>query len=245
VAAGTRGETAEHGLAVRVRVMSRSRIPLLHAVTNDEIVARPHFLERARSFAIVAHDRGAIHLRGHRQTGRRLYDLARALVELQRETGCWLVVNDRADVALATGARGVQLTSRSMSVADARAVSPTLAIGASIHDPDDGARAARAGADWAVAGHIYPTDSHRGEAGRGPELVRRITRRTAIPIIAIGGVRPHHVPLLIATGAYGIAAIRGIWDSADAGQAAFDYLSSHDGDGNGNGHGGSDADGER
>jgi thiamine-phosphate diphosphorylase len=220
-------------------------LPFLHAVTNDEIVARADFLERARSFAIVAHDRGAIHLRGHRQTGRRLYDLALALADLQRETGCWLVVNDRADVALATGARAVQLTSRSMSVADARIVSPRLAIGASIHDAEEGARAARNGADWAVAGHIYPTDSHRGEPGRGPGLVRRITKHSAIPIIAIGGIRPQHVAIVLAAGAYGVAVIRGIWDSADAGKAAFDYLSSHDGDGNGDGHGGGDADGER
>ena len=208
-------------------------LPLLHAVTSDEIVARDSFLSQAASFAHAAGARGAVHLRGHRQSGRRLYELATALAALQRETGCWLVVNDRADVALATGARGVQLTSRSMSVADARAVSPAIAIGASVHGLEETQRAAEAGAHWAVAGHVFPTESHPGEPERGPELVRRITERTTIPIIAIGGILPHHLPLLRKSGASGVAAIRGIWDSDDAGQAAIDYLTSHDADGAG------------
>lgn len=208
-------------------------LPILHAVTSDEIVARDSFLSQAASFAHAAGARGAVHLRGHRQSGRRLYDLATALVALQRETGCWLVVNDRADVALATGARGVQLTSRSLSVGDARAVSPALAIGASVHGVEESERASGAGADWAVAGHVFPTESHPGVPERGPELVRRITARTALPIIAIGGILPAHVPMLRKAGAHGVAAIRGIWDSDDAGQAAIDYLTSHDEDGAG------------
>jgi thiazole tautomerase (transcriptional regulator TenI) len=208
-------------------------LPILHAVTNDEIVARESFLEQAASFARAVRDRGAIHLRGHRQTGRRLYEIARRLVELQQDTGCWLVVNDRADVALATGARGVQLTSRSMSVRDARSVSSALAIGASVHEVEEGVRAARAGADWAVAGHIFPSTSHPDEPERGPALVRAIAARAPIPIIAIGGVLPWHVPLLRGAGAHGVAAIRGIWDADDAGSAAIDYLYSHDADGSG------------
>lgn len=225
--------------------MPLPRLPLLHAVTNDEILDRSDFVRRARDFAHAAQGRGAIHLRGHRHTGRRLHELATILVKLQRETGCWLVVNDRADVALAAGARGVQLTSRSMSIADARAVSDEYRIGASIHDADEATTAAREGADWAVAGHVYATDSHKGEPGRGLDLVRRVTRRSVIPVIAIGGILPEHVTLLIAAGAYGVAAIRGIWDADDAGMAAIDYLSSHDGDRNGDRLGGSDADGER
>ena len=220
-----------------------SSLPILHAVTNDEIVARETFLAQSASFARAVGARGAIHLRGHRQTGRRLYDLARKLVELQRETGCWLVVNDRADVALATGARGVQLTSRSMSVRDARGVSPALAIGASVHEVEEAARAVRAGADWAVAGHIFRTATHPDEPERGPALVRAIAARAPIPIIAIGGVLPWHVPLLLGAGAHGVAAIRGIWDADDAGSAAIDYLYSHDADDSGQGAG--DARGQR
>ncbi|HUF28085.1 MAG TPA: thiamine phosphate synthase [Gemmatimonadaceae bacterium] len=208
-------------------------LPLLHAVTSDEIVARPDFLDRARRFARAAGARGAIHLRGHRQTGRRLYDLAETLAGLQRETGCWLLVNDRADVALVSGAMGVQLTSRSLSVSDARHVAPGLAIGASVHDVEEGVLAAHAGADWIVAGHVFPTASHPDDPARGPRLVSALARRTRIPIIAIGGIVPRRVPRLRAAGAHGVAAIRGIWDADDAGRAAIDYLTQHDADGPG------------
>src|SRR5262245_34476393 len=97
--------------------------------------------------------RVAVHLRAAKLTGRRIYELASQLADLQDETGAWLVVNDRADVALTSGARGVQLTSRSMSPAHAARSAPALAIGASVHSLDDARAASTEGADWLVAGH--------------------------------------------------------------------------------------------
>ena len=46
-------------------------------------------------------------------------------------------------------------------------------------------------------------------------------------VIAIGGVRPEHIPALRAAGAHGVAAIRGVWHARDAGAAVIEYLSAH------------------
>ena len=207
--------------------MTLAALPRVHAVTNDEIVHDPNFLDRATGIMRALGDRGAIHLRAHRVSGSKLHELARALVAAQNETGCWLVVNDRVDVAMAVGASAIQLTSASLPVADARALSPTARIGASVHAADEAHEAARQGAEWAVAGNVFPTASHIGRNGRGAAFLREIAA-AGIPVIAIGGVKAEHVGQLREAGAYGVAMIRGVWGADDAERAATRYLSIYD-----------------
>jgi thiazole tautomerase (transcriptional regulator TenI) len=175
--------------------------------------------------------RGAVHLRTHRLSAGELNSLAARLAEVQAESGCWLVINDRVDVALATGARAIQLTSRSMPIADALAIAPSLPVGASVHSPAEAATAERDGAAWSVAGHVFPGDSQVGEEGRGEAFIASVIERTSLPVIAIGGIKPRHVRAMRDAGAWGVAVIRGIWGASDAEAAATDYLSAYDADG--------------
>ncbi|HEX6966369.1 MAG TPA: thiamine phosphate synthase [Gemmatimonadaceae bacterium] len=207
---------------------SRVPPPVIHAITSDRILARPEFLAQAHVVMDVLGELGAVHVRAHHLPTAWVYELADALREEQTRTGCWLVVNDRVDVALTSGARAVQLTSRSMTAADARAIAPALRIGASVHSIADARAAAAARADWLVAGHIFETASHPGAPGRGLRFLRELATATPLPCIAIGGVRPEHVAELVAAGAYGVAAISGIWDADDAERAASEYLSAYD-----------------
>ncbi|HEU4643325.1 MAG TPA: thiamine phosphate synthase [Gemmatimonadaceae bacterium] len=203
-------------------------IPVIHAVTDDLVLGRPDFLERARGVMRALGPRGALHLRGHLHPAARIYELAVALRPLQERTGCWVVVNDRVDAALAAGARGAQLTSRSITVGDARRIAPALALGASVHAAGEACVAADAGADWVVAGHVWATPSHEGTPGRGLALVTAVTAAAHVPCIAIGGVRPARMAALLDAGAHGVAAISGIWGASDAERAAIDYLSTYD-----------------
>ncbi|HEY9514389.1 MAG TPA: thiamine phosphate synthase [Gemmatimonadaceae bacterium] len=202
--------------------------PALHAVTTDAILSRPGFLELARRVMGVLGERGALHLRARLVTASLMHDLAVALLEAQESTGCWVVVNERVDIALATGARGAQLTSRSLTPAEARIVARDLPLGASVHSVVEAVAAAAAGADWVVAGHVYETASHPGVPGGGESLVREVAAATSIPCIAIGGIRAEHLPALRAAGAYGVAFIRGIWSANDAERAATDYVSAYE-----------------
>ena len=88
--------------------------------------------------------------------------------------------------------------------------------------------AVHAGATWLVAGHVFETESHPGEDGRGIAFIERLVAEHKLPVIAIGGVRPEHVRSLRAAGAHGVAVIRGVWHASDAGAAVIDYLSAHD-----------------
>ena len=205
-----------------------STLPVIHAVTSDEIVSRSDFIDVACAVMAALGPRGALHLRAGRITAARLQTLAGGLEAAQAVTGAWLVVNDRVDLALGARARGAQLTSRSLRVADARRAAPTLALGASVHSLDEARVAASEGATWLVAGHVFATTSHLGEEGRGLPFLRAVTRAVSIPVVAIGGVRPEHCRALRESGAYGLAVIRGIWGAPNAERAANDYLSAYD-----------------
>ena len=172
-------------------------------------------------------------------------ELALTLGEEQERTGAWLVINDRVDVALIACARGVQLTRNSLEVADAVQVllksaapgaSPACVIGASVHSLEEGIAARLAGAAWGVVSEVLSpgVDGRAERAGTpkgddaGPALLERLVRYSGIPIVAIGGVAPRHVTTLRRAGAYGVAAIRGIWDVEDSERAVLDYLSGYD-----------------
>ena len=210
--------------------MAADAIPVVHAITDDDVLALEDALDRLRSVMRALGARGALHLRGPHTSTARLFHLAVPLAAEQLRGGAWLVVNDRVDLALACGARAAQLTSRSLSVRQARALAPaaSLRLGASVHGAVEAGFAAKDGADWIVTGHVFETPSHPGVPGRGVGLIREVLAATTTPVIAIGGVLPEHTRMLRAAGAYGIAAIRGIWGEDDAAAAARRYLSAYD-----------------
>jgi thiamine-phosphate diphosphorylase len=217
-------------------------LPLLHVVTNDEIVGRPGFIDQARAVMRALGARGALQLRAAKMSQHRpdrFVELALTLAEEQQRTGAWLVVNDRVDVALIACARGVQLTTRSLEVLDGlqvvMKVSPwdgnasaaATAIGASVHSLEEGIAARIAGATWAVAGNVM-SSAPDADPESGPLLLERLVRYSGIPVIAIGGIAPQHVSSLKRMGTHGIAAIRGIWDVDHPERAVIDYLSAYD-----------------
>jgi thiazole tautomerase (transcriptional regulator TenI) len=204
-------------------------IPHIHAVTDDLILAHPEFTTRARGVMTALGPRGAVHLRSRYLTAAQVYAIALALGDAQESSGCWIVVNERLDVAIAARTHAAQLTTRSITVADARMVAGELPLGASVHSAEEAEAAERDGANWVVAGNVFPTGSHAGMPGRGAALVSAVVSRTKLPCIAIGGVRPEHVGTLRDAGAYGVAAISGIWAAPSAEAAATDYLSHYDG----------------
>lgn len=187
------------------------------------MVAEAAFERRAAEVLEAGGADVALHLRAPAASGRRLHALGLRLMEIARSTGSVLVINDRVDVAMAVGAHGVQLGRRGIAVDDARRILGGGArIGASVHTADEAREAVDAGADWLVAGAVYPTESHPGRPAAGLELIESI-RVLGAPVIAIGGVTPGRVPAIRAAGAAGVAAIRGIWGDPSPGDAARRY----------------------
>ena len=166
--------------------------PVVHAVTTDDIVTREDIIPLAAGVMRALGPRGAVHLRANGASGRRLFDLATELARYQQETGAWLVINDRVDVALCAGARAVQLTTRSLTLSEARQAirvahpqSVPIVIGASVHSVEEARAAAEEAEDgipaWLVAGHVFPTASHPGAPERGTSFLADILRGRVDP----------------------------------------------------------------
>ncbi|MDO8501261.1 MAG: thiamine phosphate synthase [Gemmatimonadaceae bacterium] len=205
--------------------MTPQAFPVVHAVTDSGAVLHGNFLERASGIMRALGPRGALHLRSSRASAKQLHELATLLSLVQKSTGCWLIVNDRVDIAAAVGARGAQLASHSLAIAEARIVAPDLPLGASIHSVAEALKAESEGASWCVAGTVFETPSHVGRAPARIEFIEQVAAAVKIPIIAIGGITPEDVAALRRAGAYGVATIRGAdWDRGHGASADEDKL---------------------
>jgi thiamine-phosphate pyrophosphorylase len=162
----------------------------------------------------------AVQLRAPGAPGRELLALARAIGQVLRQAGQLLVVNDRVDVALASGADGVHLPSAGISPADARRlVGAGALVGVSCHSVADVARAAREGADFATFGPVFDTPSKRGY---GPPVGTERLAEAAhlgLPLLGLGGVDLSNVAAVVGAGATGVAAIRAWLEAPDPGEA--------------------------
>jgi thiamine-phosphate pyrophosphorylase len=129
-----------------------------------------------------------------------------------------LLINGGPQAAMTLGT-GLHLRERDMPPDAARAVlGPRVAIGRSVHTPE-GASAA-SGADYVLAGHVYPSSSKPGLPPLGPAGLSRIAGVAPCPVVAIGGITSDSVTEVIRAGARGVAAIGSIVEAADPCAAA-------------------------
>ncbi len=189
----------------------------LIAITDDLRDGREGLV--ARAVAAVRGGATMVQLRLKHTDARTLADVARALLTALPPT-VPLIVNDRADVALACGAAGVHVGVDDIPVAALRRIVPDgFVIGVSVGGDDEVANAAAA--DYAGIGPVYPSPS-KLDAGAaiGVEEFTRLARRVTCPAVAIGGLSAETAPAVIAAGARGVAAIGAIFGAADPEAAA-------------------------
>lgn len=200
-------------------------LPRLHLVTDDAVLADDAFPDVAERVLECCGVRVALHVRGPGTDGAHVYEIATRLQAAALRAGAWLLVNDRIDIARMVRANGVQLGARSLDVADARALLGAGArIGRSVHGVVDAVEAEADGADFVLLGTIFESASHAGRPAAGLDAVRTTVERTALPVIAIGGITAGRVADIGAAGAHGVAVLGGVWHADDPVTAAATYL---------------------
>jgi thiamine-phosphate pyrophosphorylase len=139
-------------------------------------------------------------------SARALFDLVEAAIKLPNPHSSKIIVNTRADVAIAAGAAGVHLPSGSLPARFWRR--PGFLVGVSCHSLEDVRQAEGEGADYVVFGPVFPPRSKTVRAEpQGLEGLRRATAAVKIPVLALGGVTRENTSACVSAGAAGIAAI--------------------------------------
>ncbi|WP_322786431.1 thiazole tautomerase TenI [Fictibacillus gelatini] len=179
-------------------------------------------LEFAKTAAEIHSFITALHIREKSKSASEIYLCLKALKDCNVPLSK-MYVNDRADIALAAGAKGVQLTYQSLDVALVKSSFPGLRIGKSVHSIEEALEAERQGADYLIYGHIFPTASKQGLNARGLQSLNEITKAVSIPVVAIGGITPERTKDVLAAGASGIAVMSGIWAAASPIEAAEQF----------------------
>lgn len=196
----------------------------LYLVTDRDLaVGRPLAgIVRAAADAGVT----CVQLRDKSGSTRTLVSQAQELISLLRPRGIPLIVNDRVDVALATGADGVHLGQDDLPLPAARALlGPSRVIGISVESVEQAIAAERTGADYLGVSPVFATPTKTDTAAPlGLDGLSAIRRATALPLVAIGGIGAHNAAAVIRAGADGVAVVSAIVAAADPGRAAADIL---------------------
>ncbi|XP_031126290.1 thiamine biosynthetic bifunctional enzyme TH1, chloroplastic [Ipomoea triloba] len=143
-------------------------------------------------------------------------EAAKACLEICRLHDVPLLINDRIDVALASGADGVHVGQSDMPAHVARALlGPDKIIGVSCKTPEQAHRAWVEGADYIGCGGIYPTNTKENNRTIGLDGLKSVCLSSRLPVVAIGGIGISNAEAVMALGVpnlKGIAVVSALFD---------------------------------
>jgi len=146
----------------------------------------------------------------HAETGRRRAE----------EFGAIFILNDRADLAVASGAHGLHLGQDDLPIEAAREIlGDGPIIGLSTHCTQEILNAQTSSVDYIGVGPVHATPTKPGRPAVGYELVEFAAERSSIPFYAIGGIDLKTLPEAIAAGARRVSVLRGVTESQDPASA--------------------------
>lgn len=209
--------------------MSRElKLPKLYPVTDRRLSGLSH----AEQVALLIEGGAAfVQLREKHLSPREFYREAEEALKVARERGAKLIINDRADIALALGADGVHLGQDDMPPGAARALLGEAAVvGFSTHGVEQAIAAARLPVDYVAVGPIFETRSkEKPDPQVGLEGLRRVREAVgpSVKLVAIGGVTRELAPSVLAAGADSVAVISALLrpgDPAEITRLTHDFL---------------------
>ncbi len=169
---------------------------------------------RATVRAIIDGGAGMIQLRDKLLDDRQRLQRARMLVSLTRATPVVSIVNDRVDLAIASGADGVHLGQEDLTPAAARQIGGLdLLVGVSTHHLDQARQAVLDGANYIGVGPTFPSGTKLFSDFTGTALLEAVAAEISLPAFAIGGIHPQNLAQVMATGFSRVAVAGAVFHS--------------------------------
>jgi thiamine-phosphate pyrophosphorylase len=182
----------------------------LHLLTDTVLQSRFSHVELTE--LAIAGGADTIQFRQKSGATREMIGVARQMKKLCEKSDVKFIVNDRVDVAIASGADGVHLGQDDFPIPLARELlGEDRVIGGSAATIAEARKCLSEGADYVGFGPVYPTTS-KDDAGpvSGIDILKQVVEAIPLPIIGIGGVYAENTLEVIRAGAHGIAVISAI-----------------------------------
>ncbi|MBI5418253.1 thiamine phosphate synthase [Candidatus Poribacteria bacterium] len=192
------------------------KFPLLYLITSSQLFKNKKDFFNAINLAIRA-GIDVIQLREKDFSTLELFNTACKIKEMIGSKNTILIINDRIDIMLASGADGVHLGWKSLSVERTRdLIGSDKIIGISMHSLDEIKNIGNKPIDYLTLSPIFPTPSKKDLLSPlGLETLRNAVKCSSFPIIALGGIDKNNIKDVFKTGASGAAFIRAVLEAED------------------------------
>jgi thiamine-phosphate pyrophosphorylase len=185
----------------------RLDLPKIYPITDTRLSGLSHAEQVAR---LIEGGASLIQLRDKLSAPREFYREAAAALQIARDHGARLIINDRVDIALALKADGVHLGRTDIPVAAARRLLGKEAIiGFSTHNMEQAKLATNLPVDYLAFGPIFPTSTKENpEPVTGLVAMSEVaTSKGRLPLVAIGGITLENAREVLKAGADTVAVI--------------------------------------
>ena len=164
----------------------------------------------------------AVQIRDKAGADRQTTELCRAALPLTRAAGVPLIINDKLDLVIETGADGLHIGQGDKPYAEARSLlGPKAIIGLSIERKDQALQAHMPGLDYVAASPVFTTPTKTDTApALGLSGLQELAWSSRIPVVAIGGIQVSNIGMVATHGAYAAAVVSAICLATDPEGAA-------------------------
>ena len=184
------------------KVELAAKVSGIYVIIDPEATRGRPVIEVAR--ASLEGGARVVQLRDKLRDKRPMLETACELKSLCEEFGALFVMNDHADVALASGAHALHVGQTDLPVGAARRVlEPRQLVGSSNGTMKEVMASSEQGVDYIAVGAIYTTTT-MGKSGRralGPKMIARVKGAVSQPVVAIGGINESNIGEVVAAGA--------------------------------------------
>jgi thiamine-phosphate pyrophosphorylase len=188
----------------------KSNIDYTLYLVTDRALMSTDTLEEAAEQAIAG-GCTMIQLREKDASSLSFYQTALGLKAITARYHVPLLINDRADIALAVDADGVHVGQSDLPASVVREmIGRGKLLGVSASTVDEAVKAVEDGADYIGVGAMYPTGTKTDAAIVSMDELKRIREAVSIPIVVIGGINQRTVPDFAGTGIDGLAVVSAV-----------------------------------
>jgi thiamine-phosphate pyrophosphorylase len=208
----------ERRLFATIRASENFASVRLYVLITESLCSADWF-DTAR--AALAGGVDCLQLREKNLPDRQLLDRAKRLAQICRDMEKIFIVNDRPDIALAASAHGVHLGQEDLPVAAARRILPAhMIVGLSTHTIEQIESAIAVAPDYIAVGPMFDSPTKPQPHVAGHALLAEARKRTALPLVAIGGIDERNISSVLAAAPACVCVCRAIIAQPDPAAAA-------------------------